>query len=198
MRPCARLCSRLLLLFFIAAAPLEEKRIIDLYARGLAGDKEAVLDCIAALETVCQKEPGNHFARVYLGSAYTLRSRDLGFGPNKLKTLQRGVALMDEAVTAAPNEPKVRLTRALTTAALPAILGYRAASRRDFQTLAEQADRQSAAFEEGDLQIIYYNAGLAAKAGGDQTKATALWQKARAHPAESSLTRKIETALQNR
>jgi hypothetical protein len=97
-------------LFFVAtcgAAPDEEKEIQDLYRRGLSGDKEAVTQCISKLEAVAAAQPGNQLARVYLGSAYTLRSRDLGFGPRKLQALRHGLALMDDAVTASPNEYKI-------------------------------------------------------------------------------------------
>ncbi len=59
---------------------------------------------------------------------------------------------------AAPDEPKVRLVRALTTSSLPAIFGRRASSRKDFELLAEEAQRAPAKFEEGDLEIIYKNA----------------------------------------
>ncbi len=184
-----------LLVLSVAATPLEQKKIEDLYRRSLAGEKPAVLECIAALEALLEREPQNQVARVYLGSAYTLQSRDLGFGPKKLSTLKRGVAVMDEAVAAAPNDPKIRLTRALTTSALPGFLGYRARSRQDFQTLAQMADAQPAKFEEGDLQIVYYHAGLVAKATGDRAQAVARWQKALAHPADPKLAEKIRTEL---
>lgn len=136
------------------AAPNEQKEIQELYRRGLAGDKEAVTQCIDKLEAAVQREPANQLARVYLGSSYTLRSRDLGFGPKKLQALRHGLALMDEAVAAAPNEPKVRLARALTTSSLPAIFGRRAESERDFTVLREQAKTQPQKFEPGDLQTV--------------------------------------------
>lgn len=185
----------ILVLEIAHGAPSEEKEIQALYRRGLLGDKAAVTACIEKLETVMRAEPTNQFARVYLGSAYTLRSRDLGFGPKKLAALKRGLALMDEAVAAAPDDPKVRLARALTNSALPALFGRGAESRKDFAILAEKADALSAKFEEGDLQIVYYRAGLAAEDARDHTKAVALWKKASAHPADPGLAQKIEEAL---
>lgn len=177
------------------ASPNEQKEIQDFYRRGLAGDQDAVNQCIERLEAVLKIEPANQLARVYLGSAYTMRSRDLGFGPRKLSTLKHGIALMDKAVAAAPDDPKVRLTRALTAAALPAIFGQRATSRKDFARLAQLADTQPAEFEEGDLQIVYYHAGLAAKAVGDQSNATTLWKKALLHPANPALVTKTREVL---
>ena len=137
-----------------SAAPNEQKEIQDLYRRGLAGEKGAVEECIGKLEAVLRTEPGNQRARVYLGSAYTLRSRDLGFGPKKLQELKRGLAVMDEAVAAAPDDPKVRLARALTTSALPAIFGRRASTRQDFERLAEVARTSPEKFDPGDLETV--------------------------------------------
>ena len=177
------------------AAPAEQREIQELYRSGLNGDKEAVEECIAKLEGVLRSQPGNELARVYLGSAYTLRSRDLRFGPKKLQTLKQGLAVMDEAVTRAPDDPKVRLARALTTDALPGIFGRRAQSREDFEQLASLALRQPNRFEPGDLQIVFYNAGLAAKRGGNKARATELWRAALQHPIDTSLHQKVKTAL---
>ncbi len=137
-----------------SASPNEQKEIRELYQRGLAGDKAAVNQCIEKLEHVVQSEPKNQIARVYLGSAYTLRSRDLGFGPQKLQALRHGCALMDEAVAAAPDNPAVRLARALTDTALPAIFGRGGSSRKDFAWLAQMARQHPERFSPDDLQTI--------------------------------------------
>lgn len=177
------------------AAPNEQKEIQELYRRGLTGDKEAVEQCIARLEEVLAQQPGNQLARVYLGSAYTLRSRDLGFGPKKLQALRQGLAMMDEAVTTAPEDQKVRLARALTTSALPAILGRAASSRKDFAVLAEQATRAPGTLGAGELQVVFYHAGLAAKTAGDKARAIALWKEALTHPKDAKLSEKINVEI---
>lgn len=173
----------------------QQREVTALYRRGLSGDKAAVTDCIEKLESELKVNPGNQLARVYLGSAYTLHSRDLGFGPKKLQTLNHGVAVMDEAVAAAPDDVKVRLARALTTQALPFFTGGAASSRRDFEQLAEVAERAPQKFEDGDLQIVFYNAALAAKAKGNRDRATELLRLASAHPSDAALAKKIEAAL---
>lgn len=138
----------------LRAAPNEQKEIQDLYHRGLAGDKTAVNQCIEKLEAALATDSSNQLARVYLGSAYTLRSRDLGFGPKKLRTLRQGIALMDQAVAAAPDDPKIRLARALTDAALPGFFGRGASSRKDFGLLKEMARQHPERFSPDDLQTI--------------------------------------------
>jgi hypothetical protein len=132
----------------------EQAELARLYKRALAGDKQAVESCIAGLETAVQAQPQNQLARVYLGSAYTLRSRDMGFGPAKLATLKQGVATMDEAVAAAPDEPHVRLVRALTTDSLPFFLGRKKSSRDDFDWLGKTAAQSPQRFSEADLAVI--------------------------------------------
>jgi hypothetical protein len=189
-------------LLFCLAAPLvpgapgkEQPNIQELYRRGLKGDADAVVQCIAQLEKVLASEPKNQLARVYLGSAYTLRSRDLAFGPGKLQMVRRGVAVMDEAVAAAPDDPKVRLARALTTQSLPFFLGRAESARSDFTMLAEMAERARGKFEVGDLQIIFYHAALAAKKRGDASRAVALLEAARRSPEDAALNAKAEAEL---
>ena len=189
------LTSLLGLAELLAAPAADEREVNDLYRRGLAGDKAAVVECIDRLEAVLKSDGGNQLARVYLGSAYTLRSRDLGFGPKKLEALNHGIALMDEAVSTAPNNAKVRLARALTTQSLPFFSGRAASSRKDFQMLASAAQRSPEKFGEGDLQIIFYHAGLAARTNGNRDEAAAMLQQALRHPADPVLAKKVEAAL---
>jgi hypothetical protein len=102
---------------------------------------------------------------------------------------------MDEAVAAAPDDPKVRLARALTTSALPSLFGHGASARADFLLLAEAAERDAAAFDAGDLQLVLYHGGEAAKKKGDTQKAIRFWREARRHPTDPKIAQKIEAAL---
>ena len=190
----------LLLAAIVAAGALsatnsEQREIADLYRRGLAGDAAAVDLCIQKLEAVLKNDPADQLARVYLGSAFTLRSRDLGFGPKKLQALKQGLALMDEAIAAAPTASKVRLARALTTSALPRIFGRAGQSRKDFEQLVQAAEQSPTRFEIGDLQTIFYHAGLAARDAGDKVRAQTLWKQGLRHPADPAIARKLEDEL---
>lgn len=176
----------------------EEESIHQLYQRGLAGDKHAVDECIAKLERALKTQPDNQLGRVYLGSTYTLRSRDLGFGLGKWKALQHGVALMDEAVAAAPNDVHVRLLRALTTQALPAILGRRKSAQDDFETLVSLVASDPDKLNAADQQTLYYNAGLLAKQSGNAVRAAELWKNAAQHPVDPALAQKVNAALSMR
>ena len=166
-----------------------------LYARGLGGDKQAVIDCIAALEQVLTTAPDNQLARVYLGSAYTLRSRDLGFGKAKLDALRKGIALMDEAAAGAPENANVQLTRAVTNEALPIFLGRRKIARAQLDELLAMVEKDPAKLKPADQQLLYLNAGEAAKRAGDKARAAELWRRGAAINADAKLTREITTAL---
>lgn len=180
----------------IQATPAaDEQEIARLYKASLAGDKQAVEKCVALLELATKAQPHSQLARAYLGSAYTLRSRDMGFGPAKLAMLKQGLVTMDAAVAAAPDDPHVRLVRALTTDSLPFFLGRKQSTAEDFEKLAAQARSRPHQFTEGDLQTIYFSAGNAAKARGDSAQAVELWKQAAEHPADAELAAKTKAAL---
>jgi tetratricopeptide (TPR) repeat protein len=177
------------------AAVSEQEVVHRLYQRGLAGDKHAVDECIAKLEDRLKIEPRNQLARVYLGSAYTLRSRDLGFSAAKLTALRLGLALMDQAVTAAPNDAHIRLLRALTTQALPSLLGRRKSAQDDFEALAAMLSKEPDKLSAADQQTVYYNAGIAAQQSGNAARARELWKNASRHPVDPVLTEKVNAVL---
>lgn len=159
-----------------------------LHEKGVQGDKTAVLACIGELEQVLQQEPDNQLARVYLGSAYTLRSRDLWIGPKKLEALKHGGALMDQAVAAAPGNPQVRLVRAMNSFSLPKLFGRRKLALEDLKVLLAQAEAPE--MQSSMRQAIYYFAGLA-----QEKQAVELWTKALAIDPASELAAKIRSAL---
>lgn len=169
--------------------------ITTLYARGLAGDRQAVTDCIAALEKLLAAQPNDQVVRVYLGSAYTLRSRDLSIGPAKLTALRKGIALMDEAAAAASDDARVQLTRAVTNEALPTFLGRRKVARQQLDRLVGLVERDPAKLKPADQQLLYLNAGEAAKRAGDKERARELWRHGAALKADAKLTQEIKTAL---
>ena len=194
---------RLLALFLCSAATAgaggadlpHDKPAAGLYARGLAGDKQAVLDCIAALGQILTTVPDNQLARVYLGSAYTLRSRDLGFGKAKLDALRKGIALMDAAAAAAPGDANVQLTRAVTNQALPIFLGRRGVARQQLNDLVAQLEKEPGKLTSVDQQLLYLNAGEAARQAGYQARATELWRHGLTINADAKLTAEIRAAM---
>lgn len=176
------------------AAPADPA-IADLYTRGVRGNEQAVVDCISALEAKLAIQPNDQLARVYLGSAWTLRSRDLPIGPGKLSALRKGVTLMDEAAAAAPSDADVLLLRAVTNEALPAFLGRRKTARAQLDNLLTLVEKGSAKLKPPDQQLLYLNAGEAAKQAGDKERARELWRRGAALRADAKLTQEITAAL---
>jgi hypothetical protein len=190
-----RLLLTILLLVPLLALADGEKRVADLYARGLAGEKQAVIDCITALEATLARTPDDQLARVYLGSAWTLRSRDLPIGPAKLSALRRGISLMDEAAKAAPNDARVLLTRAVTNEALPGFFGRRKVARQQLEALVRQIEQEPAKLSAADRQLLYLNAGEAAHRAGAEERAKELWQRGLTINADPKLSAEIRSAL---
>src|SRR4030095_6664419 len=137
-------------------------------------------------------------ARVYLGSAWMLRSRDLPLGPGKLSALHKGIALMDEAAAAVPNGADVPLLRAVTNEALPGFLGRRKVAHTQLDELLALLEKGSVKLKPSDQQLLSLNAGEAAKRAGDKERARELWRRGAALKADAKLTQEIAAALAQR
>lgn len=192
--------NRLLAILFLIFPALPgvgdtEQEIAALYARGLGGDQKAVIDCINALEVHLGKEPNDQRARVYLGSSWTLRSRDLPLGPAKLAALRKGIALMDEAAAATPNDSKVLLLRAVTNESLPRFLGRGRTAREQLDQLVASVERNPDRLNASDRQLLYLNAGDAAARSGEKSPARELWTRGLMISADPKLHAELEHAL---
>jgi tetratricopeptide (TPR) repeat protein len=193
------MARRLFIILFlgaqIAAAAPNEKEIAALYARGLAGDASAVNQCIAALEEALGARPNDELARVYLGSAYTLQSRDLPIGWKKLAVLRHGIVLMDEAAAKVPENARVQLLRAVTFEAFPSVLGRRKIAQHALDNLVAEIAQHPEKLRPADQQLLYLNAGEAAEKSGDKTRATKLWRRGLTLAGDPKLTAEIHAAL---
>ena len=150
---------------------------------------------MAALEKVLVAQPNNQLARVYLGSAETLRSRDLPFGLAKWKTLQQGIARMDEAAAAAPENDRVQLLRAITNEAFPAVLGRRKIARDALEQLVVEVEKDPGKLPPDDRQLLYLNAGEAAEKAGDPVRAKTLWDRGAALEGDAHLAAELRAKL---
>lgn len=177
------------------AYAFSDDEIRDLYSRALAGDKTATQKCIDALDEILRRDPSNQLARVYLGSSYTLRSRDLGYGMEKLHALKEGIALMDEAVRAAPTNDRVRLVSALTSDGLPFFAGRRKLAADEFLDLAKSVPHRMTNLSATDWQLLFLNAGRVGKERGDRAQAAEFWRLGLTKHANPKLTAQLQDAL---
>jgi len=131
-----------------------------LHTKSEKGDKAATDQLVSKLERLIVQNPKNLLYKVYLGSAYTLRSRDIGFGPSAYSNLKNGLKTMDEAVEADPTKITVRFIRAMNNFNLPAFVNRRDNARSDFEHLVKNIDTQKGNLAPTTQQAIYYFAGL--------------------------------------
>ncbi len=181
--------------------PFSDPLIKQVQARSekaVAGDTKETKALTADLEKWTKEQPNNHLLQVYLGSVYTLDSRDAWPGPSKLTYLQNGGKEMDAAVLAAPNNPAVRFVRAIDYFELPAIFGKRQTARDDFTTLLKEVDgeiKTPYVLNTETQQAIYYYAGLSFKQMSQPDDAKKAWTQGQALDPTSALGVKMSTEL---
>ncbi len=158
--------------------PEDLESAIKLHHEGVKGDKKSVLKAEADFERMHAEYPDDMLVQVYLGSVYTLRGRDVGFGPKALDYLKKGGKTMDAAVEKAPEDAHVRLVRAINYWNLPFFCGKKEPAEKDFLKLVEIIDLDPDQYDREMRQYIYYYAGLVYKDKKNLPAAVKLWSQA--------------------
>lgn len=175
------------------------KQIVVRHEKAVNGDAQETKALTADLEKWTREQPNNHLLQAYLGSVYTLDSRDAWPGPGKLTYLRNGGKLLDSAVEADPENPAVRFVRAVDYYELPFFFGKGKDAYDDFQVLLKQIDgriKTPYVLDAETKQGICYFAGLSLKKYGQVSDAKAVWIKGLALAPDSALAPKIKTELQ--
>ncbi len=130
---------------------LNRESASDLYAQKLAaartayfrmlttGSRSADRAAHAALDSLEQSYPGDPTAEAYHGSLQLLDAAHDWQIWNLHRNATEGLARLDQAVAAAPDNPEVRFMRAATSWHLPAFYHRRAQCEADFAWLARHA-----------------------------------------------------------
>ncbi len=166
---------------------------IALHDRGVEGSEDAVDRAIEALEKRLEQDPDLALARAYLGSAYTLKARDVALW-RKRGWVEKGIATLDEAVDDAPEDTDVRLVRAINAYNLPRMAGRYDLAGEDFDFLLrslEADDPVDPAFE----RAVCFHAGAFALKQDKTAEAIGLLERARDVEGSSELAGEIETML---
>jgi tetratricopeptide (TPR) repeat protein len=172
------------------------KQIQERHEKGVQGDKKEVKLLMEDLEKLSKERPGNALIKAYLGSTYTLRSRDVFVGPSKYHYLKEGLKTMDAAVDAAPTDPAVRFIRAVNNFHLPAFCNRRATARNDFQILLQEVSAEKPPdLNTETVQAIYYYAGLSYQQQSLKGEARDTLQRGLDLAPASELAKKIQVAL---
>ena len=170
-------------------------QIYEMHSLAEAGNEDATRRLVAWLEELTAEQPENGILLVYLGSAYTLASRDAFIGPGKLRYLMSGRDCMDRAVALRPQDPNVRFIRGINNYHLPTIFNRRSIARDDFRTLVDQLSQNPKCLDPLTSQAIYYYAGLCFAQLEEEKNARNSWQKGLDLKISGPLTAKITQEL---
>jgi hypothetical protein len=190
-----------------SAAPLQRdpfsdpliKQIQARHEKAVYGDTKETKALTADLEKWTKEQPTNYLLEAYLGSVYTLDSRDAWIGPGKLDYLRNGGKCLDAAAAAAPDNPAVRLIRAIDYYQLPFFFGKGKAANDDFHYLVKQLNgemKMPYALEPETRQGMYYYAGLSFKHSSEVPQAKDAWQRALKLAPNSPMAAKIKAELE--
>jgi hypothetical protein len=174
------------------------KQVHTRYEKVLKGDAKEGKALTADLEKWVEDQPTNYLLQAYLGSTYTLDSRDSWPGPGKLTYLKKGGQWLDGAVTSAPDNPAVRFLRAIDYFELPALFGKRQTARDDFAILVKQIDGETPTpykLSVETQQAIYYYAGLSFQQLAQTPQAKDAWMRGYKLDGRSDLGKKIGDEL---
>ena len=171
------------------------KQIYEMHSLAEAGNEDATRRLVAWLEELTAEQPENGILLVYLGSAYTLASRDAFIGPGKLRYLMSGRDCMDRAVALRPDDPNVRFIRGINNYHLPTLFNRRSIARDDFRKLVDQLSKTPECLDALTSQAIYYYAGLCFSQLEEEQNARNSWQKGLDLKISGPLTAKITQEL---
>lgn len=159
--------------------------------------KEATKQLVPMLEDLTKELPENALLQCYLGSAYTLASRDAWIGPQKYSFLKKGLETMDAAVKRAPDSVSVRFVRAMNNYMLPFFIGRTDNAREDFQILLKQLEEggDTLALNTETKQGIYHFAGSCMRDLKHKKRAVECWNKSIALDPQSRMAEMSREAL---
>jgi hypothetical protein len=170
-------------------------QIFEMHSLAESGNKDATRRLVAWLEELTSEQPDNGILLVYLGSAYTLASRDAFIGPGKLRFLMAGRDCMDRAVAMRPDDANVRFIRAINNYHLPTLFNRRSIARDDFRKLVDQLAKDPEVVDSLTSLAIYYYAGLCFAQLEEESNARASWEKGMDLKIKGPLTAKISDEL---
>lgn len=124
----------------------------------LAGEneeKEAIKKAEVYLSKLLEIEPGNAPAIVYYGSVLTMKAREAFLPWDKMKYMKQGFAQMDSAVALDPDEPEVRLIRAINSTSVPKMFNRLKMALSDFLYI-EELEKEKLAEMTNKFWLPYY------------------------------------------
>ncbi len=177
-------------------APLLISAALAFHNRAAFGDKNAETwlgRSRHCLEQVLQLDPQHTFAKTLLGSATVISARDAFWPGTKIRRVRDGLALMDAALAANPDDPDARFTRASNNLFLPSLFHRDGIVRADFEWLQVRADRGE--FVPDFRQYVHLYHGMALRLTGETEAAQKLWEAGLAVDPNSKVAAELRDAL---
>jgi hypothetical protein len=131
------------LLLFFAPIPSHTEQIRqakDLYYQGIYGNKTAGEQSDKLFTKLHKQLPDDPLVTIYYGSLRLLEAQHTWALWKKNSLSKQGVQLMDNAVSAAPNDLEVRFVRAATDRNLPSFFGRKEQAQSDLDFIVQRAE----------------------------------------------------------
>jgi tetratricopeptide (TPR) repeat protein len=130
-------------------------------------DKTRPKEAIEVFERLLNLDKENPVACVYLGSSWTIMADKAEKVEDKLRYLEKGTRLLDEAVEKFPDNYTVRLVRGINSACLPEMFGRFRLTIKDLEYLLEDGEK----IPQKDLPMILSYLATAYKMDNQPQKA---------------------------
>lgn len=158
-------------------------RAKDIYYKGIYGNKNAKEEADKLFSALYGQSPNDPLIRVYYGSLRLLEAERTWALWRKNSLSKEGVALMDSAVAAAPQNPEVRFVRGATERELPGFFGRKQQSKEDLANVVQDASLSKLEPRLAAASLYYF--GLDCEESGNHPRAVDAWKKAAQRAPES-------------
>lgn len=122
---------------------------------------------VETLKTASKAAPGDPETLAYLGSAMTMEARDSWNVVVKVSGVNRGINLMDKAVSLSPDKVVVRMVRGNNSLRLPDFFKRKEIALKDFLHLEALAKKSPGSVDADTLAEISYRLGVIYASRGD-------------------------------
>ncbi len=140
-------------------------------------------------------EPKNGTALVYHGSLLSIKARDASSQADQFEYVNKGIAKMDKAVFYEPDNPEVRLLRAVNGTNMPDFLGRLPLALEDFEHIKKLNRNKKLNQAKRFWLPYYYYYGLALNKNNETEAAKKMFQEAVKTDPEAALAKEAKSEL---
>ncbi|MEO0795959.1 MAG: tetratricopeptide repeat protein [Verrucomicrobiota bacterium] len=126
--------------------------------KAITGDEDALERAITIMRSILQDQPANLKAKAMLGSCTVMKAQYASIF-SKLDYVEEGYTILDEVVTANPDNQDLRLIRGANAARSPSFLGRSDVADTDFNWLIKDIESRPENYDDNYKRTVYYYAG---------------------------------------